>query len=126
MRWAAALLLALATPALAAERSFTIAGEAFSEADILDARAQPDIAGGATILVTFSESGGAKLAAVTRRRVEQEAPFVLDGRTLTSPVVREPIEGGIITIAGQFTLAEAEALARAISGKDPLPESLDE
>lgn len=118
-------LIALTWSTSVAARNFTIATEPFSEDEIVDARAQPDINGGASIMLTFSEAGSARIAAVTRRNLEREVPVVLDGKTIAMPMVQEAIEGGTMVMAG-FTTAEAEELARTISGKDPLPDSLDD
>ncbi len=107
-----------------APRIFTIAGEAFSEAEILDARAQPDISGKATIMITFDDAGRVKLARLSGANKSKPLPFVLDGRTLMAPVVTDPIIDGVAQISGMFTITEAEVLAKKISGKPPLPDSL--
>jgi len=122
-----ALLLAAGTAHAQHEAgAFTIGGERFVPVEILDARALPDIGGGAAILVTMDERASKRLAALTGANVGKPLPFALDGKALMEPVVREPIAGGAIEISGHFTLAEAESLAKRISGKDPLPDSLDE
>lgn len=127
MRGALALLLLLiATPAWAQGRSFTIGGEAFSESEVLDARAQPQLGGPVAVMITFSESAASRLASLTKRLLNKPLPIVLDGRTLVTPNVAEIATGAVVQISGNFTLTEAEALAKAISGKDPLPESLEE
>ena len=48
----------------------------------------------------------------------------LDGKTLGAELIRKPVNGGVIEIPGRWTLTDAEALARRISGKDPLPDDL--
>jgi preprotein translocase subunit SecD len=112
-------------PKLAATaRVFTIAGEAFSEAEILDARAQPDIDGKATIMITFDDNGRVKLARLSGANKSKPLPFVLDGNTLMAPVVTDPIIDGVAQISGTFTITEAEVIAKKISGKPPLPDSL--
>lgn len=125
----AALALLLATGAAHAQHetgSFTIGGERFAPEEILDARALPDIGGGAAILVTMDEKAAKRLAALTVANLGKALPFALDGKPLMEPVVREPISGGAVEISGHFTLPEAEALAMRISGKEPLPDSFDE
>lgn len=111
-------------PAPVAPRAFTIAGEAFSEAEIIDARAQPDLAGKATIMITFDDSGRIKLARLSSENKFKPLPFVLDGKVLMAPVVTDPILDGIAQITGMFTITEAEMIAKRISGKAPLPDSL--
>jgi preprotein translocase subunit SecD len=105
-------------------RIFTIAGEAFSETEIVDARAQPDISGKATIMITFDDTGRMKLARVSGANKSKPLPFILDGQTLMAPIVTDPIIDGIAQITGMFTLIEAEMIAKRISGKPPLPDSL--
>ena len=105
-------------------RVFTIAGEAFGEAEIVDARAQPDLAGKATIMITFDDNGRIKLARLSGANKSKPLPFVLDGQTLMAPVVTDPIIDGVAQITGMFTITEAEVIAKKISGKPPLPDSL--
>lgn len=116
-------IAAKAKPAKVA-RVFTIAGEAFSEAEILDARAQPDLAGKATIMITFDDNGRIKLARLSGANKAKPMPFVLDGQTLMAPIVTDPIIDGVAQITGMFTITEAEVIAKKISGKPPLPDSL--
>lgn len=113
-----------AAKAKPAARVFTIAGESFSEAEIVDARAQPDLSGKAAIMITFDDNGRVKLARISGANKSKPLPFVLDGRVLMAPVLADPIIDGVAQIIGMFTIAEAEALAKRISGKPPLPESL--
>ncbi len=107
-------------------RSFTIGGESFAEADIVDARAQPDLDGMASILVTLEPKASARLAVITKRYLRKVMPLQLNGTTLTEPLVLEPIIAGAFQISGRFSVPEAEALALKISGKPPLPDSLEE
>ena len=41
-------------------------------------------------------------------------------------MVQEPISGATIEIAAQLPTAEADAIAKQISGKDPVPEEFAE
>lgn len=120
------LLLILATPAHAAERSFLIAGESFPESDIVDARAQPELDGTSSIRITFGEAAAKRIAIATQRLVGKPAHVSLDEATIADPIVREPIRDGVLQLSGAWTLAAAEALAKKISGKEPLPDSLEE
>jgi preprotein translocase subunit SecD len=124
MMWRALipLLLIAAAPA----DTLTIGGVAFPQSDFLDARAIFDETGMPVIYVTLSPSGRAKLAKITQANVGKELPLLIGSRVLTKPVVREPILGGTLQISGMASVEEAKALAKAISGKDPLPESLEE
>lgn len=64
-------------------------------------------------IVSFRlDSIGAKqFAAVTRSHVGDPFAIVLDGKVLSAPIVREPIIGGSGQISGEFTTAQAAALA---------------
>ncbi len=121
----AALLLILSTPAWAQARSFSVGDLAIAEADIIDARGLPDTMGNAMLQVTLETPAAERLARLTAI-VGQQLPIILDGETIASPVIREPITGGTFVISGQWTLAEADRLAKLISGKDPLPDSLED
>lgn len=126
MRALLPILMLLATAAAPGPAAFTIGGEAFAQADILDARAMPDMDGSAAIMLTLAPPAAQRLLAVTTRGVGKPLPVALDGKVLVAPVLEAPIEGGVIEVAGHFPLAEAEALAKRISGKDPLPDSMDQ
>ncbi|TVV71610.1 hypothetical protein FOY91_16365 [Sphingomonas solaris] len=121
----AAFALAAAAPVVA-PAAFTIGGEPFAQADILDARAMPDVDGSAAIMLTFSPAAAKRLARVTATGIGKPLPVALDGKVLVAPMIEAPIDGGVIEMAGHFALPEAEALAKRISGKDPLPDSLDQ
>ncbi len=123
---AAAIAIVAPMSVQAQERSFAIGGIAFSESEIPDARAQPDLDGHASILVSFDESGSAKLIRLTRAFVGRKIVVTLNGNVLIEATVQEPIENGQFLLSGGFSLAEAERIARLISGKEPLSESLDE
>jgi preprotein translocase subunit SecD len=116
-----------AAPALASGRTFAIGGEGFREEEIVDARALPQLGGGASILITLSEEGGRRLAALSRRMAGGAVAVDLDGTTISRPVLQEPILDGVFQISGSdWTIESAAGIARRISGKDPLPESLDD
>jgi preprotein translocase subunit SecD len=120
------LLIAMALIAAGPVRSFTIAGEPFNEADIVDARMQPNVNGVATVLVTLEERAAARFAKLTGDHLREKLPIMLDGKLLSEPVVMEAITGGAFEISGSMSVREAVALAKRISGKDPLPDSLDD
>lgn len=123
----ATLLLLIASPAWAQVRDFKIAGEAFQEADIIDARALPQLGGGAAILLSFEAPAAKRIAGITARLAGKPVPVALDGETISSPTVSEPINDGALQISNAaWTVEAATALAKRISGKDPLPESLEE
>ena len=125
-RLALLLMFVIGSPALAEERQFSIAGESFHESEILDARAQPELDGTSSIRITFSEAAAKRIALVTGRLVGKPAHISLDTQTVADPIVRAPIRDGVLQVSGAWTVHDAEALAHKISGKDPLPDSLEE
>ncbi len=124
----AGLLAASSAPALGeTKRNFTIGGQPFSTDEIVDARALPEIDGTPQIMITFSEDGAKRLAAITRDMTGKTMTIALDGKAILETIAREPLEGGVVNIVGlKRTLDEAAAMAKLISGKDPLPDSLEE
>ncbi|MEQ1549434.1 MAG: hypothetical protein ABL918_12435 [Chakrabartia sp.] len=130
--WMICLIAALTAPsAHAAERRFSIGATAFAEHDIIDARAQPDLGGQATILITFSAAAAKRLETETAAHIGKPVDIKLDDTVLMSPIVREPIAGGTLQISGGqisggLTFEAAVKLAKSISGKDPLPDDLQE
>ena len=122
------LLMLLATAAApgATTAGFAIGGQHFAQAEILDARAMPSLDGIATIMLTFTPPAAKRLKTLTTAQVGKAMPVTLDGKLLAAPVVSAPIAGGVIEMDGHFALPQAEALAKQISGKDPLPDSLDQ
>jgi preprotein translocase subunit SecD len=121
------LALLTASAATAADpHGLTIGGVAFRHADIVDARGLPDISGEAVILVTFSRAGAERLAKLTRENITLPVAVVIDGKTISEPVIREEITSGSIQITGGLSLAEAVRMAKSISGKDPLPDDLED
>lgn len=119
-------LLLAASAAQAAEGNLLIAGESFSHADVLDARAQPEIDGTASIRITFDGAAAKRIETLTARLIGKAAQITIDDMTIADPIVHEPVRGGVLQLSGPWVLADAEALAKRISGKDPLPDSLEE
>ncbi|MBK8630433.1 MAG: hypothetical protein IPN84_09565 [Sphingomonadales bacterium] len=132
-RWimrGAALALSLAVPealiAKDAPGALWFGTENFTPADIIDARAQPDLDGHVSVLVTLEEPASARLAALTRDHVGKPVPLIYQGREIVAPVIHEPITGGSFQLSGNFTMEEAKQIALDISGKPPLADSLEE
>ena len=139
MRWPLALALITcaamamqacnAQPAAPPVRSYetgklTIAGEGFAPSEIADARAMPDVNKRVGIMVSLTPAGAKRLEGITAALVGTPMLVILDGKTLVAELIRKPFAGGVIEIPGRWTLDEAEALARRISGRDPLPDDL--
>jgi preprotein translocase subunit SecD len=122
---AALCLLFVASPALA-ERDFRINDTPFAQAEILDARGTASLGGEPAILVTLTEKARAKLQKLSAAALGKAIIATLDGRSMTGPVLHEPIADGMIELTGFKDFPESEVLAERISGKPPVPDSLEE
>jgi len=121
-----ALLVAAAVAATFPTGQLTIAGEAFAASDVLDARAMPDMNGTSGLMLTLSPKAAARLATITAGLAGKPMTVALDGKPLVTEMIRAPIRDGVIEIPGAYRITDAEALARRISGKDPLRDDLAE
>jgi preprotein translocase subunit SecD len=126
---AAGMQACAAEPAAPPARSYEtgklmIGGESFTPAEVIDARAIPDINKKVGLMLSLSPAAAERLERITAALIGKPMLVALDGKTLGAELVRKPIVGGVIELPGRWTLSEAEALARRISGKDPLPDDL--
>ncbi len=124
MRWLAftAFIAVAAAPA----DVLTVGNQRFAQADIIDARAV-GAATGPAVMVTLTPVATKRFARLTQARIGKPLVFALGTTQLSAPIIDEPVLGGSFEITGPFkTFAEAEAMAKRISGKPPVPESLEE
>lgn len=106
---AASLVLLLAA-------QLTIAGKPLKPADFLDGRAIAGGTGSPVVMMTLTA------AATTRvKRLGTKANVLLDGKPAPARLT-----DNIIELDGQPSFDAAAKLARALSGKAPLPDSLEE
>ncbi|WP_340314343.1 SecDF P1 head subdomain-containing protein [Rhizorhabdus argentea] len=129
MAAAVAMQACAAEPAPAPAQAFetgklTIAGQAFAPAEVLDARALPDINKKVGILLTLTPPAAQRLGEITAALVGKPMLVALDGKALGGELIRKPLTDGTIEIPGRWNLTDAEVIARRISGKDPLPDDL--
>ncbi len=74
------------------------------------------------VSLTFNEEGKQMFADLTAQNVGKTIAIYLDGRAISTPVVREPIRDGKAIISGRFTPAEAKVLAQDLRyGALPVP-----
>ena len=101
---------------IAVRRRAIITGDELVRANqSFDEQGQPDVG------ITFDSGGGTKFAKHTRQNVGQRFAIVLDNVVISAPSIREPILGGVASIAGGFTVEEANELAISLrSGRLPL------
>jgi preprotein translocase subunit SecD len=68
-------------------------------------------------VVAFKMSDASKkaFAELTRANVGHKLAIRVDGKTMSAPIIREPILGGAGQIAGRFTVQQASDLAARLS-----------
>lgn len=94
----------------------SVAGKPLKPVDFLDGRAIASGTGTPVVMLTLTS------AATTRiKRLGPKAVVLLDGKPAPARLT-----DNIIELDGQKTFDAAAKLARAISGKAPLPDSLEE
>lgn len=77
------------------------------------------------VALTFNNEGSKLFSDITTANVGKTIAIYLDGKSISSPVVNEPITTGQAVIQGNFTLDEAKTLAKRLNeGALPVPISL--
>lgn len=115
---AIACILAVSTLPFAAnaqELNFNIIQESFSltKADILEAK--QDFQDSRPIVrVKLGPTAAARFGEVTSRNVSKLMQVAIGDRILTAPVIMSAITGGEVVIRGNFTIQEADDLAKQI------------
>lgn len=71
--------------------------------------------GRSEVSITFTPDGKKKFADLTTAHVGKRFVIILDGKLHVAPVIAEPIRGGIIAIAGEWTTAEARKLVAKLT-----------
>ncbi|UVO53838.1 hypothetical protein [Sphingomonas sp. SUN039] len=94
----------------------SVAGKPLKPADFLDGRAIAGGTGAPVVMLTLTPAAAARV-----KRLGPTAKIALDGKPAPARFVDNTIE-----LDGQKTFDAAAKLARAISGKAPLPDSLEE
>lgn len=100
----------------AATAQLTIGTIGFKPADFLDGRAIAGGTGTPIVMLTLSPAATARVA-----KAGPNAEVQVDGVVTTAR-----ISGNTVEIDGQPSFEAAQKLALALSGKPPLPDSLDE
>ena len=74
------------------------------------------------VAIRFDTVGARRFGKITTDNVGKSFAFVLDGKVVSAPVIREPIPGGNGQITGSFSVQEAETLALLLrAGALPAP-----
>lgn len=97
-----------------------LTGEHFKHADVLFNQAyQPFVS------ISFDEEGGKLFEALTEKNLGKRIAIFVGGNLISAPTVQEKITGGQAQITGNFTLEEAQELARDLNtGAIPAPVEL--
>ncbi len=100
--------------------AFVVAGHALKPTDILDARAIPDISGKPSLMVTLTAAAATAIGAPSGDTVA----CTLDGKALGLSPAGALASDHVLQLSGDFgDYAATAALAKRISGRDPLPDS---
>lgn len=94
----------------------TVAGKPLKPADFLDGRAIAGGTGSPVVMLTLTPSATTRV-----KRLGAKARILLDGKPAPARLA-----DNIIELDGQPSFDAAAKLARALSGKAPLPDSLEE
>jgi len=100
--------------------TFLVAGHALKPTDILDARAIPDMAGKPSLMVTLTPAAANAIGGAPGSKIV----CTLDGKPLGASPADALASDHVLQLSGEFgDYAATAALARRISGRDPVPDS---
>lgn len=92
-------------------------GPVFLDGDrIATASAMPSQYGGHVVTIEFDPQGAQIWGEFTTGNVGKSVAILINGRVLSAPSIQAPIHGGVTQISGQFTMDEAEQLAKQLNG----------
>jgi hypothetical protein len=69
------------------------------------------------IRITLTENGKQKFLLATQNNIEKPIAIVIDKHIVSMPIVKEPISGGELTLSGDFSDAEIDAMIERLGGK---------
>jgi hypothetical protein len=96
----------------------------FTQLHVKEARSSVDEFGIPVVHVTLNEEGAQRFSEASTRLVGHKMPFVINGKQVMAPMIREPITGGQLQITMGSTapnaLHQAQTLAAALN-TPPLP-----
>jgi preprotein translocase subunit SecD len=83
---------------------------------ITQATAQLDVRTGEPIVIfQMSPASARAFAELTTKNVGRKAAISVDGRVVSAPIIRAPILGGKVEIAGNLTVEEAKRIAAGLT-----------
>jgi preprotein translocase subunit SecD len=99
------------------EKVYLHAETVVSNADVVFARVVPgDRPGTFNVGIMFSSDGSAKIEKATQSHLNRPLAVLVNGRVVAAPILRSEIRGSAV-ITGDFTSAEADAIAAALNGR---------
>jgi preprotein translocase subunit SecD len=66
------------------------------------------------LLLRLTEASKRRFADFTRDNIGRSAALIIDGRTVAKPMIRVPIEDGLVQIGGHFTRDETADIVRQL------------
>ncbi len=99
-------------------KRFTCTAETIiGNADVVLARVVPgDRPATFNVGIMFSSDGSAKIEKATQSHLNRPLAILVDGRVVAAPTLRGEIRGSAV-ITGDFTSAEADAIASALNAR---------
>lgn len=85
---------------------------------IISAEANAGMWGGYEVLIVMNDESAHLWANLTGANIGKPIAIVVNGEVYSAPYVQARIEGGKLSISGDFTQEEAEEFARAIMAKE--------
>lgn len=105
----------LCRPEGVAPSSLAIGPLEFTAEDDVDVTVENDMYGGYVLHISLPDEGAAALAEVTEQSLGQPLALKINGETVSSPVVQEPILGGKLQVTGAFSREEVAAMAQGFA-----------
>ncbi|MFT8735910.1 MAG: hypothetical protein ABF760_00425 [Zymomonas mobilis] len=108
------------------KNGFFIGDQLIAPADIIDARALPQLKGNPIIMLTLTGDGTERLTEATAGNgFSQMIEIRFKGAVLSQLVLGSPIRDNVLTFSVPVTYQKAQSIAAEISQKQPLPESTE-
>lgn len=89
-----------------------------SKKDIASVKVIADEQESPVVRIAFTEAGKVKLRKFSTDHTGKLIAIVVGKYVVMMPLIREPIAGGEVSVSGGFTPAEAQHIARLLSGKE--------
>lgn len=114
----------LASPTFSLLLTWTLAAHAETLTLIVEsASASADQYGGApTVNIKLRSASGAAFGKFTADRIGEQIELNVDGKTVTSPIIRDAIYGGHLQIGGDYSMQQATELAAKINSGNAIVE----